>query len=236
MQIYYLERTFPNSDFNDGDAAIIESMIKMFQNGKSLTITNVAQENFTSTSSISRLSKRAGFDNYSNFVFQLTKSVEIKNTVNERVFDYVTINRSEEESRKLLNKCFSSKLIYLFGEGFCEPVIEYVYRKLLQSKLTAINLDGLEINLLNGESTPVLLVISQSGENKHALKKIAEIKEKNGLTISFTAVPNSTFTQISDLCFTVDSGNSFNNDNINRNYFYGNTLNFIEYLISIYAN
>lgn len=236
MQIYYLERTFPKSDFRDGDQNIIETMIEMVKNNESLNITNVAEKNFTSSSSISRLSKRAGFRNYSEFVFRLTQSVQVENFENDDIFDYVRSNKTEKESHDILKKCFSSKLIYLFGEGFCEPVIDYFYRKLLQSKLMAVNLDGLEVSLLNNSYAPVLITISQSGENKHGLTKIKEIKDNDGIVIAFTAVSNSTFSQSADLCYTIDAGNNLNNDNINRNYFYGNTLNFIEYLISIYAS
>lgn len=234
MKTYFLERLFPDNQFRDGDEEIIQTMITMLTDQEKMDIRNVAQKNYTSPASISRLTKRAGFSNYKEFLFQLrSKIIVAHHEVGE--FDFAKSNRSSVETEYMLRQVLSSPIIYLYGEGFCEPIIDYVYRKLLQSGLICVNLRGIEINLMNNQQAASLLTVSQSGENSSALYKIQETQENGGRAIAFTATSNSSFEQEADLCFTVDAGKAIDADNTTFNYFYGNTINLLEYLINQYV-
>ena len=68
-KIYYLNRLFPNSNFRDEDEKIIESIIESIESKDIIDIRTVAQMNYTSQSSISRLAKRAGFNNFKELIF-----------------------------------------------------------------------------------------------------------------------------------------------------------------------
>ena len=72
-KIYYLNRLFPNSNFRDEDEKIIESIIESIKSKAIIDIRTVAQMNYTSQSSISRLAKRAGFNNFKELIFFLSK-------------------------------------------------------------------------------------------------------------------------------------------------------------------
>ncbi|MFB5405714.1 MurR/RpiR family transcriptional regulator [Enterococcus avium] len=232
MNIYFLERVFPNAHFREGDQEIIQTIIDMVSKDENLDIRNVADKNYISPATISRLTKRAGFKNFKELIFHIKQHIGSNGYENSSDFNLAQSNRSLEETEDFLTKAFDNELIYLFGEGFCETIIDYTYRKLLQSQFTPINLSGIEIGLMRNDQSNTLLVISQSGENRHGLSKIKEIRQNGGTVIAFTATKNSSFTREADLCFVVDAGNWIDTDNTTRNYFYGNTINFLEYLIS----
>lgn len=232
MNIYFLERVFPAAHFREGDQEIIQSIIEMVSQKENMDIRNVAEKNYTSPATISRLTKRAGFKNFKELIFHIKSNIGANGYENSSEFNLAQSNRSIEETEVILNKAFSSQLIYLFGEGFCETVVDYTYRKLLQSQFTPINLSGIEIGLMLNDQPNSLFVISQSGENRHGLTKIREVQGNGGIVIAFTATQNSSFNRDADICFVIDAGNWIDADNTTRNYFYGNTINFLEYLIS----
>ena len=81
-KIYYLNRLFPNSNFRDEDEKIIESIIESIKSKAIIDIRTVAQMNYTSQSSISRLAKRAGFNNFKELIFSFQKNTHISLQIN----------------------------------------------------------------------------------------------------------------------------------------------------------
>ena len=131
---------------------------------------------------------------------------------------------------------FPIKKIYLFGEGFCQTLVNYTYRKLLLKKIYAIDLEGVEISLVSDQTPYTLITFSQSGENKNGLLKMDECKSYGGKVIALTATEHSSYATKSDLSFIVESGaTGIDHENQNLNYFFGNSLNLIEYLINRYT-
>lgn len=63
-----------------------------------------------------------------------------------------------------------------------------------------------------------------------------ECKNYGGNVIAITATKNSTYVKQSDLPFIVDRENTgVDYENQSLNYFFGNSLNLIEYLINRYT-
>ena len=146
------------------------------------------------------------------------------------------VNKEWDQIDDYFNNAFSSKKIYLFGEGFCQMLVNYTYRKLLLKKIYAIDLNGVEISLVSDKTPYTLITFSQSGENKNGLIKMEECKQYGGKVIAFTATENSSYTVKSDLAFIVENGSTgIDHENKNLNYFFGNSLNLMEYLINRYS-
>lgn len=68
-KIYYLNRLFPNNSFHSDDERMIEKIVEAIHSDENLDIRNIAKINYTSPSSISRLAKRAGFNNFKELIF-----------------------------------------------------------------------------------------------------------------------------------------------------------------------
>lgn len=230
-KIYYLNRLFPNSHFREGDEEIIEKIVEAIQSNSNLDIRHIAKINYTSPSSISRLAKRAGFNNFKEFIFFLSNKCMNKSANTIEILPFVTVNQEWEVIDTYFKDAFSEKKIYLFGEGFCQFLVDYTYRKFLMKKIYAIDLNGVEISLISDKTPHTLITFSYSGENRNGLIKIKECKNFGGKVISVTATENSSYSHESDLSFLVDSGGvSLDQENKHLNYFFGNCLNLIEYL------
>lgn len=235
-KIYHLDRLLPNNSFRPEDEKLIESIITAIQKKESLDIRDIAQKNFFSPSSISRLAKRGGFNNYKEMIFFLSKEFSVQNLEKIEALPYAFCQESSDEIASIFSTAFTDKKIYLYGEGFCQFLVSYTYRKLLLKKIYAIDLEGVEISLVSNGRPYTLFIFSQSGENKRGLIKIQECKSSGGKVVVFIASKNSSFTRQADLSFIVETGsNKIEPENQELNYFYGNCLNLIEWLIHQYA-
>ncbi|OTO05332.1 MurR/RpiR family transcriptional regulator [Enterococcus sp. 5B3_DIV0040] len=234
-KIYYFNRLLPNSNLRDDDEKIIQNIISDIKKKKQIEIKTVAEKNFTSQSSISRLVKRAGFKNFKEFIFFLETEFSIKSSRQIDNLPFASSFYNWETIDEYFSNAFDTKKIYLFGEGFCQFLVDYTYRKLLLKKIYAIDLDGVEISLVSDKTPHTLITFSQSGENKHGIIKMQECKNYGGKVIAITATENSTYVKQSDLSFIVERGTiGVDHENQYLNFFFGNSLNLIEYLIDIY--
>lgn len=133
-KIYYLNRLFPNNSFHSEDERMIEKIVEAIHSDENLDIRNIAKINYTSPSSISRLAKRAGFNNFKELIFFLSNKFSASSVNQIEELSFVTTNHEWEKIDCYFNEAFSERKIYLFGEGFCQFLVDYTYRKLLLKK------------------------------------------------------------------------------------------------------
>lgn len=232
--LYHTNRLFPNNVLNKDDERIIQTILEMIEKKENLDIRNVAAQNYTSTSSISRLAKRAGFNHFKEFIFFLStaNTSAFRNQLSSLPFASST--SSWDEISHQLKKAFETKTVFLFGEGFCQFLVHYTYRKLLLKKVYAVDLDGVEMRTVSDDKPYTLITFSHSGENKRGLQKMAECREQGGCVIAITASPNSSYSKESDFCIVVENQAPITDyENQHLNFFFGNTLNLMEYLIDL---
>ena len=234
-KIFQIDRLFPNNHLRHQDIKVIESIVDSIITNDSLDIRYIAKKNYLSTASVSRLVRRAGFANFKEFIFFLSSRYKTQPLKTFANLPFVHCNLSAELVADFFNKIKLEKRTYLFGEGFCKILVNYTYRKLLLKKIYGVDLDGVEISIVSDQSPHTLITFSQSGENKNGLIKIAGCKKDGGDIITITATPHSTYANIGDLAFVVDSGSGVPDpENTNLNYFYGNTINLIENIVNQY--
>lgn len=232
-KIYYLNKYFPNNHFLKEDKEIIETILNMIRNKDDLDIRKVAEKNYISASSITRLVKRSACSNYKEFIFQLKTSLERGSAECSDSYPYSIFNADVTELDSFFQGAFESGKIYLYGEGFCQFIVDYLYRKLLLQKIFPIDLNGVEISHISDRTPYTLLIFSHSGENKNGLQKIRECKEYGGQVVAFTATENSSYTKAADLSFIVQNGHSHRDfENSHLNLFFGNSINLLEHIIA----
>lgn len=234
-KIFQIDRLFPNNHLRPQDIKVIESIIDSITANDNLDIRFIAKKNYLSTASISRLVKRAGFANFKEFIFFLSSRYKNQPLKTYGNLPYVHCNVGNEVVADFFQKIKLEKRTYLFGEGFCKILVNYTYRKLLLKRIYGVDLDGVEISIASDQLPHTLITFSQSGENKNGLIKISGCKKDGGNIITITATPHSTYANIGDLAFVVDSGSGVPDpENTNLNYFYGNTINLIENIVNQY--
>ena len=237
MQIYHITKFLPNSDLRQEDEDIIQNIVTSIKDKENLDIRKIADNNFTSMSSISRLAKRAGFNNYKEMIFFLSQkvntSIDEKKSISDLPFSYT--DNTWEEIDNIFKTINEQQSVYLSGEGFSRLLVNYAYRKLILKKIFAIDLTDMEISLVTDKKPKCMLIFSHSGENSSGLKRIEECKQYGGKVITFTATANSSFMNEGDVSFLVDpESDNTNPENSTLNFFFGNCLNLIEYLFDKY--
>ncbi|MEG0293582.1 MurR/RpiR family transcriptional regulator [Enterococcus sp.] len=237
MNIYHISRLLPNSDLRQEDEEIIQNIVRKIEKNEDLDIRLIATTNFTSPSSISRLAKRAGFNNFKEMIFFLKqKFTESQSGKRELLAQpFIITNHQWEEIDLVFEMIKRQKHVYLSGAGFCDFLVKYSYRKLMLKKIYAIDLTDLEIKLIAEGEPKNLMIFSQSGENKNGIRKIRECQSLGGKVITFTATAGSSFAREGDVSFLIDpESEGINNENSTLNFFFGNSINALEYLFNRY--
>ncbi|WP_265455993.1 MurR/RpiR family transcriptional regulator [Enterococcus sp. HY326] len=239
MKIYHLAKLFPDNDLRQDDEAVIEYIVEKIENKQEVDIKTTASENFTSPSSISRLAKRAGFNNFKEMIYFLKQKVNEQQLIRPSSTQQKFLNTKQhwEEIDQVFELIKDQGQVYLSGEGFCDLLVKYAYRKLMLKKIYAIDLKDMEIKLIAHGTPKSLITFSQSGENVDGIRRIKECRELGGKVITFSATPNSSFIKEGDVSFQIDpEADNINSENSTLNYFFGNCLNAMEYLFDRYLS
>lgn len=233
---FQVKRMFKTNNLSESEVNVLEYMMSDPEKIQKEGIRNLAKSNFTSTASIIRLAKKLGYSGYNELIFDIKKMVSGSNTANLREENQFTWKcKSNIESLSDLSKEYLSKekYIYLYGEGFCEFVTGYIYRKLLVKKYNVLLLHGLEVPIVyENIHNPTLIIISKSGENFACIRKIDQLSNLGGQVISITSNPNSTISNLSDLALSIPVSNIADSKNEEFTTFYGDSINLLENLFS----
>lgn len=188
---------------------------------QTLTIHSLAQEIGTSTASISRLSKKLGFDSFSQLKLSLAKAdmnldhqiyetdtlqnISHKlaqagqNAINQtmNLLNYTVL----EQTIELLKK---ARRIYLVGVGASGIVCSDLYFKLSRIGKDVIYNQDAHVQLASVTSIQqqdVLIGISYSGHTKEVVTAMQYAKQKQVPTIAISSVGKNKLQTITDLSF-----------------------------------
>ncbi len=218
------------------ESKIVSYLYNNIDNLKNMGIRTVAKDNFTSTSTVFRLSKKLGFQGYSDMINQIS-SLNEENSKNDKFGFY--INVTNEGSKKFdifssLIKKYSNKQIMIVGLGFSQMVANYINERLLISGFRSISTVHMQLLSETYKDEVLLIAISESGQTARLVDIVSQAK-KNGLDIiSFVGDDISKIAKYSTLTFPVEGYNKFNALNNIPNTFFGETILLFEYLIANY--
>lgn len=154
-----------------------------------LTLSQIADNNFCSTTSVTRLVKKLGYNSYKEMQLAINLS---KQTVEESDID--CINPQFVESLKAAN------CIYVYAKGASQISGLYVFRKLIKLGYDASYIE--EQDLLYSLHEKTVLCISNTGETSTVYKVMHDIKEYNKCQILSITQVDSTLANISNHCLT----------------------------------
>lgn len=166
------------------------------------TATSLAQKYFTSTTTINRLSKKLGFDSYSDFrsTIKLKMNEILRNDYVLSLSMYlekIDFNYIHENA-----KIFAKKERYIvFGLGASNISAQAFQRQMLMLGYNIMVCDWDNVNYCIDNNN--LVIISSTGETHEALMLINQVKEKANKIISITK-QGSTVEKASDVSFTHD--------------------------------
>lgn len=207
-------------------------------------VRGVAAENYTSTSTIMRLSKKLGFTGFIDMIYNIIPLVDSNNTgVIEKSealigtdINFLCKYIDEEDIKKFVEALSqgTKKYIFIYARGSSSIAAEYFNKKLLAIGIKSILIDSIGSFENNLEDMEMLIVISKSGETKEVLDKVQAAKKKNKLVVSFTKEVENSISALSDISFRIFDMHKLDDTNVLPNSFFANMLMFMEYLIYRY--
>nr|WP_314464278.1 MurR/RpiR family transcriptional regulator [uncultured Clostridium sp.] len=218
----------------------MDSMLKMGVRG-------VAKENFTSTSTIMRLTKKLGYNGFVDMYYKLLPLVEqaqdyvntdlqfINSFCSNSIFKYNSYEDIKEFARRLCQ--LKSGYVFLYATGFSAIPLEYLTKKLLVLGIKCIysnGMDSIGVFENNLEHMEMLVVVSRSGETRWVADRVKTAAENGIYTVSFTNEAKNRVSSMTDMQFRIEDSNKLDDRNMMANTFFPNVIMLMELLIYEY--
>lgn len=242
-----LDKLVKSKDITKLEQQVLEYIINNINNVMKLGVRGVAKENFTSTSTIMRLSKKLGYDGFVDMVYNIMPLIHKEsstaadmNFVMEGVnLDSLLKYICEEDILKfvgLLNNP-PGKNIFVYGTGFSKLTAEYLNNRLViigKKSIFASGSDSIGIFENHLEDMGMLIVVSKSGETKTVFDKVMTAKNRGIKVVSITREIENSIGKVSDINFRIFDMNKLDDRNYYPNTFFPNACMLVEYLIFRY--
>ncbi|MGH2114747.1 MurR/RpiR family transcriptional regulator [Aerococcus urinaeequi] len=231
-----------DKSFSEMENSVLEYLKLHKSNLKQLTIQKVADETYTSKSTIFRLSKKLGFEGFTDMIYHLSKQdVNVENRdldtyikgINEDVKNiFIQNEKALAQFSQMIKE--NKSALYVIGTGYSGILGEYFYKKVLGKGELVYYANGADSNTLfinNLHRISQIICISKSGETALVNNKAMIAKEQGKGVISFTHSSDNTLAKQSDIAFIVDDNQFLDSNNVYSTHFYSLLFLYLEYVI-----
>lgn len=218
----------------DLEQSILKYLYDNIDDLKKIGIRKVAKDNFTSTTSIYKLSKKLGFDGYADLIYNISYSYqsdekEPYESIHENA--YKQINNNLDDFTELLNKS-KDKLIMLLGVGLSQIIANYMNERLAMRGFKTLATTHMQFLSEENKNNVLLMVVSHSGETISIKEVVESAKASDIDIISFVGNPNSTIAKLSTLSITLQGFDRLPNSKNTTNTFFPELLLVFESFLS----
>lgn len=191
-------KTIHEEELTDTDLDILDHLEKQLPLIPNLTISELSQKFYTSSTSLHRLVKKLGFDGYTEFKYiveDYLQNEEKEDTSFSNTNDYllntlddmkITYKLNEGSFEEVIKDLFSHNDIYCFGTGWKQKqIVDNFANDLLyygHSVKTLRNTDDLEIASRHFDENSLVVIVSLSGDLKN-YKQTVEYMYEQDITI-----------------------------------------------------
>lgn len=243
----YISKFTKNIEITESEESVLKYIINNVDKVMAMGVRGIAKENYTSTSTIMRLSKKLGYTGFVDLVYHIlsmTGAQRSEKQQDENTFigsdkytflQYITEGDISDFISILKNT--KHKVIFIYATGFSSLIANYLNKKILvlgKKCIFATGSDSIGIFENNINDIEALIVVSKSGETKVVLDKVNLAKNKKIKVISFTNEIENSISNISDISFKILDINKLDDSNIYPNTFFPNLCMLIEYIIYKY--
>ena len=180
-----LSKFIENKGLTEIEIKVLNYIADNIDEVNKLGVRGIAKNNFTSTSTVMRLSKKLGYSGFLEMQYNLAalKKSNFGDTIDERGFvdslnmEGLLQGNSTECIDKFIDILFSedNKFIFIYANGFSGIVAEYINKKLLVMGKRCIlsnGTDSIGVFENNLDYISSIIVISKSGETPMVLNKV----------------------------------------------------------------
>lgn len=231
-----------NKDFTEIEKTVLDYISHYGNDLRKLTIQSLADDTFTSKSTIFRLAKKLGFNGYTDMIYHLSSQQDRRD--NHNIEDYISnlsdsMLRIFQQNEPMLDQFIQSlskndKALYIIGTGYSGIIGEYLYKKILGKGELVYYSNGADSNALflnNLHRISNIICISKSGKTESVNSKAQIARENNIEVISFTHSEDNSLALMSDIPFIIYDNQFLDRNNINPTQFYSMLLVYLEYVI-----
>ncbi len=209
---------FLTNQLSEDETRIVTCLVNHLEkNEDRIGITQLAEDNYVSTSFIIKMCKRLGFSGYSELLFSLKQKVREKSDLEpECKLAGLVDNYSPELVEgfcETLANC-RHKQIYVVGAGFADFVSDYIVQRLgVSGFIVSSRVHFYDYMLFREDEEKrihstiepsLIIAISQSGNSDIVVKDVMRAKE-NGFEVAlFTKKTSSVIADVAEHVFVVD--------------------------------
>lgn len=218
----------------------IDQVLKMGVRG-------VAKENYTSSSTIMRLTKKLGYNGFVDMYYKLLPMVKnteriisedvqfINSFTSNKLVQYNSYSQMRNFAKRICE--MDNRFLFIYGTGFSAMSAEYFNRKLLvlgRKCIVSSGMDSIGVFENNLADMGMLIVISKSGETQSVVDRVKIAKENRIFVVSFTNELENSVNRLADIAFRIEDSNKLDDRNMMANTFFPNTLMLMELLVYEY--
>lgn len=218
---------------NETEHRVLSCILNAVEKGDTkINIRSVAQQCYVSTTTVIKLSKKLGYQGYSDMIYSLRRHAEQERGASagidlSSILETVDLESIEAFADELL-RC-RDKCIFIVGLGFSTIASSYFMRRL--ATLGFLAYDGAPVDMMRGGDKPSLtIMLSKSGETRDLVDIAVHAKGLKHRLFTITAHGESTLARMSDRCLTIRTGGPVTY-NV-PDFFIGRTIILFEYILS----
>lgn len=242
-----LSKLITGKNLTDTEEVVLNYIIEHMDSVLKMGVRGVARENFTSSSTIMRLTKKLGYGGFVEMYYKLLPWVQNAQTNQETNMQFI----QSFSSNSLLEfnpydsiREFAQRLadveggyIFLYATGFSAIAAEYLTKKLLvlgKKCIYSNGMDSIGVFENNLDGMELMIVISRSGETDYVVDRMKTARENGIFTVSFTNEMDNRVSELADMKFRVEDSNKLDDRNMMANTYFPNVLLLMELLIYEY--
>ncbi|MBC8590133.1 MurR/RpiR family transcriptional regulator [Wansuia hejianensis] len=215
-------------ELTDLEKKIVEYIINNPKSIQDLPASEIANILYVSKTSIINLSKKLGFEGYSELRYYVKNYLkgqekDKKDLTYEGILENINIEvsktislQNEDNINKIIDKILSSRVVYIVARGASGPIGSLLSSRLAMMNIRAILIgDPNIIDVLGDSLSPdeTIIVLSLSGETERILT-IAKTARARGIdVIALTSFTNNSLQRIANynmFCFADDIETKYN--------------------------
>lgn len=242
-----LSKLTDGKNLSEMEKTVLYYIVEHIDEVLKMGVRGVAKENFTSSSTIMRLTKKLGYRGFVDMYYKLLPMVKnaegcidedlhfISSFCSNTLLQYNSYEQMKLFARKICE--LNNHFIFIYATGFSAMSAEYFNRKLLvlgRKCIVSSGMDSIGVFENNLADMGMLITISRSGETQSVVDRVKIAKENGIFIVSFTNELENRVNALADIAFRIEDSNKLDDRNMMANTFFPNVLMLMELLIYEY--
>lgn len=232
-----ITKLIQDKKLTDTERQVLEYILDHLDGALAQGVRDIARENYTSTSTIMRLSHKMGYAGFVDMCYKLrTLTQEHTEQISEaqNFLDGFNLDSLlEYNAYDQLKRCaqyiagLNGKFIFVYATGFSGLVGNYLANKLTNmGRLCLFASGGDSVGIFENslDSIGLFLCVSKSGETAMVRDKIKTARENGVPTVAITGEQPNSVSQFADLWFRVEDHCKLDDQNVRPNTFFPQAL------------